>query len=258
MELMMIKVNNISFSYINKNIIESCSFQIKKDKVYVLMGPNGSGKSTLIRIINGYLKPAVGEVWVENNNVHFTNRKKIANYVGFIPQEHLGVFPYSVLEMVLMGRTPYIGTFSSPCEEDIKKAIWAIRKVGLESCKERSYMDLSGGERQLVFIARLLAQEAQYLLLDEPTAHLDFSNQKKIIRLLKQICREQHCGLLIAMHDPNQVISVADEVIMLNKGRIFKQGPTESVITEENLERIYSIPIAIEKIRNQRMVVIAK
>jgi len=249
-----IEAVNLNFSYVNdNNIINDCSFSIEKGKIYCLLGRNGSGKTTLLRLLNGHLKADSGKIRVDGYDVEKASRRTMARIIGFVPQEHSGIFAYTAQDMVVMGRTPHLSTFSRPQEKDYEIAEKALQAVGMAHMKERCYMEISGGERQLIFLARAIAQDASYYILDEPTSHLDFTNQQGIMLVLQRIVKEKGCGAIMAMHDPNLTMSFADE--MIKNGCILQQGPTSTIMTEENLTELYGMNIKITCLEEGRRLV---
>lgn len=249
---MAIEAFDLTFAFDKKIIIKDCSFRIEKGKVYSILGRNGSGKTTLLRLLNGILKPDRGRVLVENLDIRKSSSKTIARILGFVPQEHNGVFPYSVLDMVVMGRNPHLSTFARPGKNDYKIAEEALDMVGISGLKERSYMEISGGEKQMVFLARAIAQEARYFILDEPTSHLDFCNQRGIMTALRSIVKIRDCSAIIAMHDPNLTLDFADEVLMLKDGILFKEGQGQEIMTADNLSYLYDMDIKIGRLEAGR------
>ncbi len=249
---MAIEAHELSFAFGRKLIIKNCSFRIERGKVYAILGRNGSGKTTLLRLLNGTLKPEQGTVLVESLDVRKSSSKTIARILGFVPQEHNGVFPYRVLDMVVMGRNPHLSLFARPGKKDYKIAEEALDMVGVWELKERSYMEISGGEKQMVFLARAIAQEASYFILDEPTSHLDFCNQRGIMTALRSIVKTNDCAAIIAMHDPNLTLDFADEVLMLKDGSLFKEGQGKEIMNAENLSYLYDMDIKIAKLEAGR------
>jgi iron complex transport system ATP-binding protein len=240
-----IKASNLRFSYAENHVIKGCSFSISRGVLCCLLGRNGSGKSTLLHLINGTLQPDFGQVAVDGIDVHSAQRAIISRKLGFVPQKHNHVFPYRVLDMVVMGRTPYLDIFTRPSREDYRIAERALDAVGISHLRDRNCAEISGGEEQLVFIARAITQEADYLLLDEPTSHLDFANQHMILATIRRLVKEQNCAAVVAMHDPNLSLRFADHIIMLDDGAIIHNGPTEEVMTEDNLEQLYDIKVKV-------------
>ena len=182
----LVDVKNISFSYDKDSpaVFENISFSIEKGDVLCVLGPNGTGKTTLIKCINGLHKVNEGEVYLNGSSIQTLSFKDISRMVGYIPQGHVPSFPFNVFDVVLMGRSPYLSITSSPKERDREIAMNALETLGIEDLKDKPYTNLSGGERQLVFLARVLAQEPDLLILDEPTNHLDFGNQIKLLEII--------------------------------------------------------------------------
>ncbi len=256
--VMTIEVNNVDFGYRKEHtIIHGCSFNLGLRKIYCILGPNGSGKTTLLKLLNGILKPRRGRVLVEGKDIHHLSKKAVAWLIAFLPQEHHGVFPYSVLDMVVMGRNAHLNLFGRPQRKDYYLAEGALEVIGIGHLRDKCYMEISGGERQMVFLARAIAQEASYFVMDEPTSHLDFNNQHKIMRVLRQTVRQRGCSVITAMHDPNLALSFADEILMIKKGQLLKAGPAAEIITMENLARLYEMDLKIAEFDGDRKFVFA-
>lgn len=254
---MAVKVRGVSFAYSGNNVLDDFSLTVEKGKVYCLLGRNGSGKTTLLKMLNGILVPDTGRILVDELDILNMSRKKIARKIGFVPQEHSGIFDYSVLEMVVMGRNPHLGLAERPGKKDYAIAREALKLVNLDYLCDRSYMEVSGGEKQMVFIARTIAQEVPYFVLDEPTSHLDFFNQREILKNIRSIVKKRDCGALIAMHDPNLAICFGDEVIMIKEGRLLQQGRTGDVITKDNLKDLYGLDVDIAQLPDGRKVIVS-
>lgn len=247
---MAIVVNDLFFAYNDKKILKGCTFSIEKGKIYSLLGGNGSGKTTLIKIISGICQAQRGQVKVDGEDIRYFDVKKLARKIASVPQEHNGAFPYSVLEMVVMGRNPYLGIFERPSKSDNNISEEALELVGIYHLKNKNYMELSGGEKQLVFIARAIVQDASYLLLDEPTSNLDFGNQYKILEIITRIVDKKKVGAVISLHDPNMALSFSDYGIMLNNGRIMVEGAINNIMTKSNLESLYNTKINVNYFEN--------
>ncbi|MGL4669330.1 MAG: ABC transporter ATP-binding protein [Methanobacteriaceae archaeon] len=241
-------VKNITFSYNGiDNIFEDISFSIEKGDVLCILGPNGTGKTTLIKCLNGLKKINSGDIFVNGKNLNSLSFSDISKNIGYVPQEHDSTFPFSVFEVVLMGRSPHIGLTDSPKEKDIKIAEDALKTMGISSMKDNAYTSLSGGEKQLVFLARVLAQKPDLLILDEPTSHLDFGNQ---IRLLEIIEKLSKTGLSIIMssHFPDHAFLSSNKVAIMKNRKFIDFGSPDVTITEENLKKAYSINIKMVNI----------
>ncbi|MBF8984220.1 ABC transporter ATP-binding protein [Lutibacter sp. B2] len=242
---MAIKIQNIRFGYEGSALLKDCSFNIGKGKIYSLLGGNGCGKTTLIKIIGGVLKAESGNIIIDDREIGKIKTKELARKIAYVPQEHISSFPYSVLEIVVMGRNPYLGMFSRPSVKDYNIAKEALNLVGICSLKDRNYMNLSGGEKQLVFIARAIAQEAKYILLDEPTANLDFKNQYKVLNIISKIVSERKIGVLISLHDPNLALTFSDYGIMIKDGSVLANGNMDDILTNQNLRLLYDAEVNV-------------
>ena len=242
----MIKMKNAEFSYDGRgNVFEDIGFSVEKGEVLSILGPNGCGKTTLLKCINALLKLKKGEIYIEGNNLKSLGRNEIGKKLGYVPQSHDVTFSYTVLEMVLMGRAAHLGPFSSPSSKDIEIAKEAIETLSLSHLRERSYSNISGGEAQLVLIARALTAEPTILLLDEPTSHLDFKNQMIILNTLERLAKERNITTIMTTHFPNHALSISDRALLLGNGKAGIVGDTEDVITEDNLRDVFGIDVRI-------------
>ncbi|MBY6276597.1 ABC transporter ATP-binding protein [Symbiobacterium thermophilum] len=255
---MAITAESVRFGYRGGEVIRGVSFTVPEGAITCLLGRNGSGKTTLIRLVNGILRPHDGSIRIDGMDVLRSPRAAVARRVAFVPQEHQGVFPYGVEELVVMGRNPHLGPVARPGRSDRAAARAAMEAVGIAHLADRDYMQISGGERQLVLIARALTQETPYLLMDEPTSHLDFTNQHAILSIVRRIARERGVGVLVAMHDPNLALAFADRVILLREGRVFQAGPAAEVMTPENLQALYQMPIDVVRLPDGRRLIVTE
>ncbi|MCG2710621.1 MAG: ABC transporter ATP-binding protein [Thermodesulfovibrionales bacterium] len=244
---MMLEVKGLQFRHHHgeDDILKGIAFGANMGQITTILGPNGSGKTTVFKCIAGLWKPQRGEILFGNKNISNLPCEKRAKMLAIVPQEHEPSFAYSVLDAVLMGRVSHVGVFSSPSKYDYLKAEEAIETVGIAHLKEKAYTKISGGERQLVLIARALAQEAPILLLDEPTSHLDFRNQLLVLGKVRGIAREKELTVLMTLHDPNLAMLFSDKAVMINEGHIVSNGVPQSVITEDNLRKVYGINVSI-------------
>lgn len=234
----MIKIKNLSFSYGKKAALKNISFSIPKGTLCGLMGPNGSGKSTLFKCCLNFLKNYKGTIEIDGKNAAGLKPSAAAKLVSYVPQEHKPSFPFTVYEIVLMGRTPYMGGIFGPSKEDIEIAEKAMEKVGIGDLASIPCSMLSGGQRQLALIARAIAQKAPLMLLDEPTSALDFSNQIKIWEIMKKIVSDG-VSIIACSHDPNHILWFADTAVALYNGEIAADGKADEVINENLLKQIY-------------------
>ena len=183
------EVKNISFDYDGEEIFSNISFSIEKGDVLCILGPNGTGKTTLIKCLNGLHEINSGEILINGKNIKKLSFKEISKHIGYIPQSHVPSFPFKVLDVVVMGRAPYLNLTDSPKKEDIEIALNSLKTLGIEYLRDKEYTNLSGGERQLVFLARVLCQQPDILILDEPTSHLDFGNQIKLLEIIDNLAK---------------------------------------------------------------------
>jgi iron complex transport system ATP-binding protein len=229
-------VNNLSFAYNGSHVLSEVNTDIETGKLTFILGKNGSGKSTFLRILAGLLPYQTGNVHIlgnDNSKLSFAERAKI---IGFLNQQHKAVFPFSVEEVVLTGRAGYINFI--PKENDKQVAYNALEKIGIIHLRNRIYTELSGGEQQLVMIARVLAQNPKVLLLDEPTSHLDFSNQSHLLALLKKLANE---GLTIVavLHDPNLAFLYGDDFLFVKDKQVIRSASNIDAWNVDFLKTIY-------------------
>lgn len=247
-----LEINNASFSYNgNGNVFEDIDMSIENSDVLCILGPNGTGKSTLIKCMNGLLKLNSGNIFLNDEDIYGMDKADLAKVMGYIPQSHHSTFSFSVFDVVLMGRAPHLSLTSVPGEKDFKIADKAIESLGISYLKDKTYTEISGGEKQLVLLARVLTQKPQILLLDEPTSHLDFGNQ---IRTLKVINRLSDQGLSVVMtsHYPDHAFLSSNKVAIMTNGSIMAMGEPESVVTEENMKRAYGIDVKVMDVDESR------
>lgn len=234
---------NITFAYNGTRVLHQIDLDVPKGSFCALLGRNGSGKTTLLQCLCGILHPESGEIMVDNNPVHLVNGNARAKCISLVPQESDQIFPFTVLDLVLMGRNPHLSGFAMPGAEDEKTAWQALELLGAAHLAKRRVNQISGGERQLATVARALAQQAPVMLLDEPTNHLDFHNQYHLLYQIRKLCRDQNLSVLASMHNPNAVAAVADRVVLLEAGHAVAQGYAESVLTQKQLSRLYGMPL---------------
>jgi len=246
------EINGAEFSYNGTDkIFEKINFSLEKGDVLCILGPNGAGKSTLIKCMNGLLKLNSGNIFLEGQNIYSKNKKDLAKIIGYIPQYHSTTFAFTVLDVVLMGRAPHLNLTSSPGNKDLKIAVKALKSLEILDLKDKSYTEISGGERQMVLIARVLAQQPKILLLDEPTSHLDFGNQIRTLEVINKLSKN---GLSVIMtsHFPDHAFLSSNQVAIMNHGTIMEMGKPENVITEKNMRSAYGIDVKILDVDENR------
>lgn len=234
-------IDSIVFSYPGNQVLNGISTRVKKGSICAILGGNGCGKTTLLNCINKLLTIGAGTISIENNNLADLTIKETAKLISYVPQEHDNIFPYPVIEVVVMGRTPYLGIGQSPSDSDYAEANRVLDKLGAKYLSNLCFNKISGGERQIAMIARALIQKSPIMVLDEPTNHLDFSKKFALMRLLKKISIEEQKTIITTTHDPNLIYSVADQVIMLKDGRIFADGPPKETLNKESLLQVYGV-----------------
>ncbi len=223
---------------------------VESGEFLCLLGPNGCGKTTLLKSLNRLICVQKGQVAIDGRNIADMSRQEIARLIGYVPQLHQPAFPFTVLEVVLMGRSPHLGPFTAPRPADIGIAEEAMDWMGITPLKDKPYTQLSGGERQLVVFARVLAQKPSLILLDEPTSHLDFANQVRLLAIVEQLARTG-IPIIMTSHFPDHAFMVSNRVALMKKGRILNSGTPEDVITETNLERVYDMKVKVVSVNGE-------
>jgi len=243
-----VKVDKLGYAYGDGKfpVLENVSFSISAGEFFIIIGPNGSGKTTLLKQICGIEKPTRGTIHIQGQPLSAYPRRKLAHKIAMVPQLSYEDFPFRVMEIVLMGRSPHLGILGIEDEADRRLAHNAMRFTGIESLADRKLDQLSGGERQRVSIARAICQQPGIILLDEPTAALDLAHQVKIMDLMEQLKNEGRCTVVMVSHDLNLAAMYADRILLLNKGKIFDEGAPGEVLTFEKLERVYDCTLLVD------------
>jgi iron complex transport system ATP-binding protein len=241
----MIKLDSVSTGYYKQKVIENLTLSFERGEFCSILGPNGAGKSTLLKAILGFLPLTVGEIRIKERSIEKWSRKELAKTIAFIPQEIVYQFDYSVSELVLMGRYPYLNYWQSYTEQDREIVEGVLNATGLQPLKEKHYSQLSGGEKQRVNIARALVQDTEAILLDESLVHLDLSHQLEIIELLSEISRTKEILIILVSHNVNLSAEYSDRLIFLKDGRLKFDGPVESVLTSENIKEVFDTSLTV-------------
>lgn len=234
---------NISFGYDDRILFQHINFSIQPQEFLGVLGPNGSGKTTLLKLISGVLRPRQGSIFLKGKNLKTFSRREMAKVIAVLPQETVLDFPFTALEVVLMGRHPYLGNFGWETKHDFKVAYQAMEDTDCRQFSDQDIRELSGGERERVFLARALAQEPEILLLDEPTTHLDLKHQSETFRLLNKLHTEKKLTLLVVLHDLNFAMRACQRIILLGDRTIVQDGVPEEVLTETNIHQVYGITV---------------
>ena len=237
----MLRAEHVSFDYGNGFTLVDATAAINPGSLTGLLGPNGCGKTTLLKLLSGVLRPQQGHVCLGGRPLETMTRRELARRIAVVPQETHPAFEYSVLDMVLMGRHPYLGPFQLEGPADLEIASASLAATGTARLASRNYMTLSGGEKQRVIIASALAQATELLLLDEPTASLDLGYQLEIAALLARLNRERRVTMVLATHDLNLAASICDRLIVMRDGRVLAQGPTRDVLTGDTVRQLYDV-----------------
>ena len=239
----MMRVSGLSFSYGDKEVLKDINFEAVSGQLLCVLGHNGAGKTTLFRCMLGLLKPGSGTVSIDGADISLMKPAERARCVAYIPQAARPVFAYSVTDMVLMGMTPRLERGRiNPGAEEKKAALQILEQMGIADLAERDYTKLSGGEQQLVLIARALAQGAKTLVMDEPTSSLDYGNQMKVQRRLSELASEGYT-IVQSSHNPEQAFVFADRVICIKDGRIFREGSPRDIMDEALINDLYGIDV---------------
>jgi iron complex transport system ATP-binding protein len=249
--------HELAFGYPGRPVGRGVSLALETGEILCLLGPNGSGKTTLFKTLLGLLKAQGGDVSLDGVSIATLPRRRLAQAMAYVPQSQAGYFPFTVMDTVLMGRTARMGLFATPSRHDREAAWAALQTLHVGELAPNPYTRLSGGQRQLVLIARALAQEAQILLMDEPTAGLDFGNQLLVLDAIKRLAA-RGVGICFSTHDPNQALGSADRVAMLQHGRLVRYGSRAEVLTSESLRQLYGADLEIVELPGAGRICVAQ
>ncbi len=239
-----IELINVSTGYESKTVLKDVNIRLESGEITCLLGPNGVGKTTLFKTLLGFIHPSIGQIYINGINLNKLTPKEYAKHVAYVPQAQHTPFPYTVKDVVLFGRTVHLRTFASPGKKDKIIAEKSLELLEVSHLADRLYTELSGGEKQMVIIARALAQEASFLVLDEPSSSLDYGNQIKIIKKIKALERES-IGILMSTHSPDHAFMLGSKAIILNNGKVFAHGSPDKIVTQEILKEIYGVNVQI-------------
>lgn len=241
----LIEASGISFSYQNKAVLESVDFELCQGDVLSLVGRNGCGKTTLLKILLGIYKSA-GKIEIYSKDIQSYSSCELARLISYVPQTHQIPFDYTVFELVLMGRLPHTPFFASYSKMDRQIAMESLERVGIVHLKDQIYSKISGGERQLAFIARALAQNAKIIFLDEPVTGLDYGNQFKLLDFLKDLSKDGY-SFVQTTHYPDHALYSSNKILMLKDGRVLGAGSIDEYLTPQNIQVLYGVAVKIVK-----------
>jgi iron complex transport system ATP-binding protein len=242
-----IEIKNLSCSYGKNSVLKNISFSVSKGDLFIIIGPNGSGKTTLLKTISASMRYEGGSIQVQGRSVEDYTRRSLARAVALVPQQVSFDFPFTVMELVLMGRSPYLGMLGFPQKADIEIAGQALSFTGVEHLADRKLDHLSGGERQLVFISRAICQQPEIILLDEPTASLDLSHQTKVMDLMEELKSTKNMTIVMVSHDLNLAAMYGDTLLLLKDGRVVSRGAPEEVLAFSVLEETYGCTLLVDQ-----------
>lgn len=249
---MSIIIDNLSFSYNKKAVLDKISFSVNEGEFVSILGPNGTGKSTLFKCIIGTLSGYSGSIKIDGKEASQMSASELAKKITYIPQIHYSAFNYTAADMVLMGTANSVQSFSSPKKEQIDKMNSAFGRLDISELKNRSFQNLSGGEQQLVLMARAVAQNVRIWILDEPCASLDFGNRMKVQQQLKALARDGY-AIIQSTHNPDQTFMFSDKVIAIKDGKIVSDGTAKTVINSKTVTELYEIDTEVIGIYNDRI-----
>lgn len=246
---MELKAEGLSTGYGGKVCLRDVSFSLGEGEVLAVLGPNGSGKTTLFKAIMRFLPLLGGSLALDRRDATAMPLREFASQVSYIPQQHVPAFPYTVREMVLMGRSGHIGAFSSPRKADHAAVDDALRLLRMERLADRRYTEISGGERRLALIARAICQDARLLVMDEPSSDLDYANQQLVQDTVARL-QERGYGIILSTHAPEYPYSVATTALLLQGGRVVAQGPPAESLTAATLTEAFGVPMDVVSVRD--------
>ena len=248
---MSLEVRSLEFGFPGRTIGRDVSFSLPAGESMCVLGPNGGGKTTLFRTVLGLLEKKSGTIELNGHSIDSLSRRDIARLVGYVPQGHSAYFAFTLREFVLMGRSARVGAFSSPGKADRALAERALESLGIGALAERPATEVSGGERQLALVARALAQEPKILVMDEPTASLDFGNQVKVLEKISSLARTG-ITILFSSHDPDHAFLGAQRALLLGEGRVLELGAPKDVVRSDTLKRLYGVEVQVVPVGSDR------
>lgn len=242
-----LETRKLGIGYPGHAVGRDIEIEVNRGQVLCLLGPNGGGKTTLFKTMLGLLSPQAGEVRLDGAPLARLPRAEVAKRIAYVPQAHTAHFPYRVIDMVLMGRTAHLGAFATPGPRDREMAHAALETLGIADLAGHEYTRISGGQRQLALVARALAQDSPTLVMDEPTASLDFGNQVLVLERVRQLAATG-LSIVLSTHDPDHAFTCADRVAILSGGGIAAYGPPARIVTAKRLRDVYGVDVRIEKL----------
>ncbi|MBN2879630.1 MAG: ABC transporter ATP-binding protein [Clostridia bacterium] len=240
---MLLKLEQLAVNYGSKPVLKSIDLSVAQGEIYAVLGSNGAGKTTLFRAIIGFIKPDNGRIIIDGNDSEKMSRKELSKLIAYVPQCHNCTFSYPVIDIVVMGCNSSIGAFGEPSQEHYARAREALGKLNIAHLEKRKFKKLSGGEKQLVLIARALVQRPKLIIMDEPTASLDFSNSINVLTQIVKL-KSDNLSLLVTCHSPSQAKAFADKVLMIKDGKVYKDDKVQILSNKDVLHDLYCIEIS--------------
>ncbi len=249
---MSICVSDLSFSYGDARVLKDVNFSVGEGELMSVVGPNGVGKSTLFYCLLGIFDNYKGKISIKDIDIKNLGVQEMAKLIAYVPQSHFPSFNFSVFDMVLLGTSVQISSVSTPGKKQIQLAESAMDRLGISHLRERGYTKISGGERQLALIARALVQQTNVLILDEPTANLDFGNQIRVLEQIRSLTKEGYT-IIQSTHNPEQAFMYSDRVLAMHRGRILADGSPSEIVTEELVHKLYGVDVKIKSLYRDKV-----
>lgn len=250
---MHLKASDLAFGYPERSVGKNLNLSVETGEVFCLLGPNGCGKTTLFKTLLGLLRPQGGRITLGGDALAGLPRAEIARRIAYVPQAQNTAFPYTASDLVLMGRVAHRGVFAAPTKNDREIAQDALSQLGIAELATREVTTLSGGQRQLVIVARAMAQASPLIVMDEPTASLDFGNQVAVLAEIRKLAAHG-TGVILSTHDPDQAFAVGNRVALMQDGVIVAQGTPSEVLTAARLKTVYGVNVTVERLSGGQMV----
>ena len=250
---MIYEIKQVTFSYpgSDRKVLDRADLTLSEGRILCILGPNGAGKTTLLNCMAGLLQPQSGQISLCGRALETMKEKDIARLVGYVPQLHTPAFDYRVLDFVLMGRSPQMGAFGRPKAGDEAMCLEVLESMGIGHLADKSYRNISGGERQQVLIARAIVQQPKVVLFDEPTAHLDYGNQLRVMERIRGLAKAGYT-VILSTHNPEHALLFADISFVLQDGEVKAAGPSEEVLTEELMRQLYGVDVRLMEVDTEK------